>query len=281
MTAFLVPGYAGLKKYKEGGGSWILRAARVKDALPVAIKVLKPELAKDKEHLSGFLLEANILHELKCRSIVRVYDFVKDAKPQPAIVMEFFDSENLKVMIYEQTDFVRKHWHRIIYELAGAFMYIHKRGIIHRDMKPENVLVAADGYAKLIDFSLAITKKAKPRKISGTPTYISPEQINRDKLTPATDMYSFGVTIYEIITGGPPFTGATTTEILDQHLKKLPLHISKGFPGLDPELASFVMRMLAKDPRNRPQDMKELLTLLKKIDPAPLAPLNASRRQSG
>lgn len=278
MVAFLVPGYAGLKHYKEGGGSYILRANRVKDAATVAIKVLKPEVASDKEQVTAFEQEAQILQELKCRSIVRAYDYIKDAKPQPAIVMEFFDSENLKILQFERPDFVRQHWHSILYEIAGALMYIHKRGIIHRDMKPENVLVAANGLAKLIDFSLAITKKTRPRKISGTPSYISPEQINKDKLTHLTDIYSFGIMVYEMLTGAPPYVGATTQEILEAHLKKTPIHISKGCPGLDPELASFVMRTLAKDPRNRPQEAKELLVLLKKLDPKPLAPLKTGRR---
>lgn len=271
MAVFLVPGYTGLTTYKEGGGSYVLKGQRKADGEVVAVKVLKPEAARDKEQVTAFQQEADILSKLRCRSVIRVHEFVLAAKPQPAIVMEFFPSENLKILMYEKTAFVRKHWHRILYEISGALMYIHKRGIVHRDMKPENVLVSSDGLAKLIDFSLALTKSRKPRKIQGTPSYIAPEQIQKGKVTPLTDIYSFGVMIYELLTGGPPFTGKDQKEILGKHLQQLPVHISKGCKGLDPELASFVMRMLAKEPRNRPPDITELLALLKKTDRAPLA----------
>ncbi|MGE0433340.1 MAG: serine/threonine protein kinase [Planctomycetota bacterium] len=271
MAVFLVPGYTGLTSYKEGGGSYVLKGQRKADGEIVAVKVLKPEAARDKEQMQAFTQEADILSQLRCRSVIRVYEYVSSAKPLPAIVMEYFPSENLKVLMYEKTDFVRQHWHRILYEISGALMYIHKRGIVHRDMKPENVLVSSDGLAKLIDFSLAITKARKPRKIQGTPSYIAPEQIMRGKVTPLTDIYSFGVMIYELLTGAAPFVGKTTNEVLDQHLKTLPIHVSKRCKGLDPGLASIVMRMLAKEPRNRPPDITELLALLKTTDRAPLA----------
>ncbi len=264
MTVYLIPGYSNYKEYKEGGSSLILKAVRMRDQKPFAIKMIKEEAAKNKEQMRAFYQEAEIMKEIRCRSIVRVYDFIEEAKPRPAAIMELFEGENLKVLLRTEPEFIKKHWHKILYEIAGALMYIHKRGIIHRDIKPENIMVAPDGMAKLIDFSLAYTKTKKPRKIQGTPTYISPEQIAKKKLTPATDIYSFGVTAYEMFAEKPPFS---EPDLLEKHKHAIPESLIKLVPEMDKELAAFIMRMLAKDPQNRPQDMKEMLLLLKKISP--------------
>ena len=267
MAIFRIPGFTNYKEHKEGGSSIILRANRQRDNKLFALKIIKEDVAKDKENLRSFAQEAEMLREIKCRSIVRVFDYIEDAKPNPCMIMEWIEGNNLKVLIKTNIDFVHQHWHSILYEIAGALMYTHKRGIIHRDIKPENIIVDKSGMAKLIDFSLALSKTKKPRKIQGTPSYISPEQIEKNKITTATDIYSFGVTAYEMMAGFAPFS---EPNILEKHLRAIPESLAKVAAYVNKDLAAFIMRMLQKDPKSRPQDMTELLTLLKQIDSAPI-----------
>ncbi len=268
MAVYRITGFTGYKELKHGGSSTILSAERTKDNKIFAIKMITPEALQDKDQYRAFIQEAEIMKELKCRSIVRAFEILEDAQPRPAIVLELLEGKNLKVLMKTDIEFVYEHWHKIIYEIAGALMYIHKRGIIHRDIKPENIIVDADGMAKLTDFSLAITKTKKPRKIQGTLLYISPEQIQKKKLTVATDIYSFGVTMYEMFVNEPPFK---EPGVLDKHLSAVPESLNKIAPSdLSKELASYIMRMLQKDPESRPQDMKDLLGLLKQIDSDPI-----------
>ena len=268
MAVYRIAGFTGYKELKHGGSSTILTAERAKDKKVFAIKMITPEALQDKDQYRAFIQEAEIMKEIKCRSIVRAFEIIEDAQPRPAIVLELLEGKNLKVLMKTDIEFVYKHWHKIIYEIAGALMYIHKRGIIHRDIKPENIIVDADGMAKLTDFSLAITKTKKPRKIQGTPVYISPEQIQKKKLTAATDIYSFGVTMYEMFVNEPPFK---EPGVLDKHLSAVPESLNKVAPGnLNKELAAFIMRMLQKDPESRPTDMKDLLSLLKQIGSDPI-----------
>lgn len=264
MARVQVPGYVNITEYKEGGSAHILKAVRKADGMPVAIKMIKPEVVTDKEQFKAFKQEAEMMADFRCRSIVRVFEYVTGALPRPAFVMEFFPSENLKVVLWRAPQLCRTYWYPILWESAGALMYCHEQGVIHRDVKPENILVAKNGLAKLCDFSLAVSKKIKPKKIQGTTTYIAPEQIQKKKLDYRTDVYSFGVTAYELMVGKPPFIGTSPQSILEKHVSAMPQSLKQIDAEIDSELAAMIMRMLSKDLGNRPT-MKEFLETMRSI----------------
>jgi serine/threonine protein kinase len=158
---------------------------------------------------------------------------------------------------------IHKKEFRVLMEVADALAYVHNQGIIHKDVKPENVLINGRSEVRLIDFSLASTKWDRflqfGKKIEGTPLYMSPEQIRGEKCDHRTDMYSFGVMMYEMLAKKPLFMADNQNKILEKHLKDRPTPLGLILPTVSPELDAFVMRLLAKDPNNRYPDMTTVM----------------------
>jgi serine/threonine-protein kinase len=183
--------------------------------------------------------------------------------------MEYFHSENLKVALWKFPERVYKYEFYVLRQVAEGLAYLHARGIVHRDMKPENILVNDGSECKLIDLSLAQDKwdRLNPfvrGRVEGTPLYMPPEQIRGQKVDARADIYSFGVVIYELLTKRPPFIGTTPQSILDKHLKLAPMPLRSHVKTIAPELEVMVLKMMEKDPAKRFQDMTSILYELSK-----------------
>jgi len=260
---------SGLLKYHiistlwVGQSSIVYRATDAHNKL-VAIKMLLPDTAASRRAVRAMEREAKLSLKLQHPCIVQSIEYIRDA-PMPALVMEYFESENLKLRIVRDPELIREHAQQVILQSCEALAYVHAQGLVHRDVKPENVLVAADGQTKIIDFALALeTGKGWPlglgrRRIAGTRPYIAPETIRRRPPDPRTDIYSLGVTIYEMLTGRPPFTSGDRDELLRKHLVEQPAYMRTYRRGISAKMDELVLQMLSKKPEHRPESMEEII----------------------
>src|SRR5262249_27801338 len=172
----------------------------------------------------------------------------------------------LKLRLMHKEAFVKENAKKIIEQAATALAFMHDKGWVHRDIKPDNILVNASADVRIIDFALAqrIAKGKsmfgrKKGKAQGTRSYMSPEQIRGEPLDARSDLYSFGATIYEILTGRPPFRAATAQDLLNKQIVEKPVSPQVHNPEISDEMADLVLRMLAKKREDRPRDFHEFL----------------------
>ncbi|HME05168.1 MAG TPA: protein kinase [Solirubrobacteraceae bacterium] len=234
---------------------------------PVAVKVIKPWWAEDSEWVERFQREAQLLARVDDPGIVQIYDF-GHAEEGPYYVAELVDGESLAERL--QRGPLPAAESRVVAEkLARALGSAHSRGIVHCDVKPANVLLAADGRVKVGDFGVARlaggTSGGVSVTVAGTPRYMSPEQARGRPTTAATDVYSAGIVLYEMLTGEPPFTSGSAVELGLRHLQDAPPALPAHVP---PALAAVVMRALAKDPAERYADGAALAAALAGADPS-------------
>lgn len=264
MIGSVLKGYQVLDKIKDGSVGTVWRA-RDSSGRIVALKQLALRLAGIPPRRKLFRREAEITSRIRHRNIIRVYDYV-DVSPQPFFVMEYFKSENLKYAMMRLPERVEGREFTILAQVARALEQIHAGGIIHRDVKPENVLVSASSEVRLIDFSLALTRVGRwlrfRRKAEGTPQYMSPEQVLGRAGDERSDIYSFGVLAYELLTKRPPLTAGSTEGLLEKHLRETPPPMRTYVPTISPDLDRFVLSMLAKDPARRPPHMAVVVSEL-------------------
>jgi len=264
-----IAGYRCVTRINAGGTGAIWKAENI-DGEVVAIKIIHPQLAKTRQSQSILLNEYRLCKSFGHPGLLR-YIACGVFEGAPYMVMEHFPGAKLKDCIAAGAPCaVREKAREIIIRVAEALGHIHAHGIVHRDVKPDNILVNAEAEIRLIDFSSAIAGMAKwlpfVRKSEGTPSYIAPEQIRRHRATPAADMYSLGATVYEMFAGRPPFVGNTPNEVLNRHLKSLPETLVRFVRDINPEFDGLVRSMLAKDPAQRPRDMAALVRQLKRIE---------------
>ncbi len=261
MNPISLKGYLVLDKIKDGsvGTVWLARDGRGHE---FALKQLGPQHASDSSQVRQFEKEARLTQKLDHPGIIKVHDYVAH-KPQPFFVMEYFVSENLKVVLARFPERLHKREFQVLMKVADALAHVHSRGLIHKDVKPENVLVSASGDVRLIDFSLASTRWDRllhfGRKVQGTPLYMAPEQIRGERGDARTDVYAFGVMMYELLAKRPPFLADNPAKILEKHLREKPASLRSIAPAISAQLDAFVLRLLAKDPAARPADMTAVL----------------------
>jgi len=258
--------YAVEKEVGRGGMGIVYEAHDRTLDRRVALKSFPGALLGRGEAVERFKREAMALARLAHPNIVQVYDLTA-ADGNICIVMEYVDSGDLAGLM-EKGPMDRHAVLRIAAQLARALAYAHAQGIIHRDFKPENVLMTRDGVPKIMDFGLAKMSE-KPNmtvqgSIMGSPRYMSPEQARGHGTDERTDIYSFGVTLYEMLCGAPPFEGDTMA-ILYKHVHEEPPPIREKVPDLPEPLAVLVERMMAKDPALRPAAMTEIVEILESL----------------
>ena len=265
MTGTSLKGYLLQEKIRDGSVGTVWRATDSKQQV-VAIKQMSPAAAADPDKVKAFEKEASLTQKLAHKSIIKVFEML-DCNP-PAFVMELFESENLKYALWNTPERIVKHEFRILRQVADALAFVHSQGVVHKDIKPENVLVNAKQEARLIDFSLAQTKMDRmlqfSRRVEGTPLYMAPEQIRGEKCDARADVYSFGVMTFEILTRRPPFIGTTHQAIADKHLKEPAPSMRTFVPTLDSALDAIVLKMLAKKKEDRWDSMTVVLYELSK-----------------
>jgi serine/threonine protein kinase len=266
---------SGLLKYHITGTLWVGQTSIVYRATDahrdqVVVKMLLPDMASSRRAAREMEYEARLTLRMDHPGIVKAIEFVRDA-PMPALVMEHFNSENLKMHIVHRPETIREHAEDIILQVCESLGYVHDQGLVHRDVKPENVLVNDDGETKIIDFALAVpTGKGRPlgflrRRIAGTRPYIAPETIKRKAPDVRTDIYSLGITIYEMLTGRPPFTSGDRDEILRKHLTEQPVYMRTHDGRISPRMDELVLQMLSKNPAQRPEDTREVVRRMRDI----------------
>ena len=241
-----------------GGMGEVWRATDEVLGRVVSVKFLHPQFASDESFLERMLREARAASAINHPGVVAVYDFGRidpeDGVPTSYIVMEHVDGPSLSQMLTEGPLGVDKSL-MILEETAGALYAAHRAGVVHRDVKPGNIIMAPSGHVKLTDFGIARSQDTSTitdsGSITGTATYLSPEQASGEKATEASDLYSLGVVIYSCLTGGPPFTREGPVAIALAHLQDPPPPLPEEIPV---GVSDLVMSLLEKKPNDRPVD---------------------------
>ncbi|MCA9073413.1 MAG: serine/threonine protein kinase [Planctomycetaceae bacterium] len=256
-----------------GNFSQVWEATPSGSGTSVAMKLLLPEALADKDQVKLFKHEINVVKQLEHPNIIRYIDSAV-TKKQAYYTMEYFRGLNLKSLIRADLHSVHLRANKLMECCTQAFAYMHEKGWIHKDIKPDNILLTKGGEVRVIDFSLAskpsssvghmMTRK-KSIAIQGTRTYIAPELIKRERLTPAADIYSLGVLFYEALAGRPPFMGGTPNELLMMHVRDQPDLPSSYHPNVHPEADALVMKMLKKKPSDRHESMQEVFTEVRSL----------------
>jgi serine/threonine-protein kinase len=261
MVGKILRGYEITEKIRDGSVGTVWKAHNPKGEL-VAVKQISAKNARVPHKLKEFAREAALTRSLRHPQIIRVHEYV-NVQPQPFFSMEYFESESLKYTIASLPDRLYKKEFYVLRMLAEALEYLHAQGIVHKDIKPENVLVSESAEVRLIDFSLAKTKWDRRlqfgKKVEGTPLYMAPEQLRGEKCDPRTDIYSFGTLAYELLTRSAPFMAPDQDQIIQKQLKERPASLMSHVATISPEVNAFIFQMLEKDPGKRIPDMKFVL----------------------
>jgi serine/threonine-protein kinase len=250
-----------------GGMSEVHLARDVRLHRDVAVKVLRADLARDPSFYLRFRREAQNAAALNHPSIVAVYDTGEAETPTgplPYIVMEYVDGVTLRDIVHTDGPLPAQRAIEIIADACQALNFSHQNGIIHRDVKPANIMINNANAVKVMDFGIAraiadsgisVTQTAA---VIGTAQYLSPEQARGDSVDARSDVYSLGCVLYEILTGEPPFTGDSPVAVAYQHVREDPVPPSKRHEGISPDLDAVVLKALAKNPDNRYQTAAEM-----------------------
>ena len=275
--------YAVLKKLGEGGKGVVYKARDTVLNRIVAVKMLK-SAALGAAASSRFIREAQAVAKLNHPNIVSIYDIGKEDEKQ-FFVLEFVDGMSLRDLMatYPEGKCDIQTVLRTGIDICKALEYAHSQGVLHRDVKPENVLITQDGIAKLMDFGLAkmvgkpgITQEGV---IVGTVAYVAPEIALGKGADARSDLYSFGAVLYEIVTGKPPFPGEDPVKIIFSHIHDYPVSPSRLNSKVPQALAECIMKLLEKEPGNRFQTVGDLLEVLREITEGFLREVHVPSRQ--
>ncbi len=247
-----------------------------------AIKQLLASRGVDSSERRAFEFEGRLGMQLHHPNLIKVHHYVKE-RDQPYFVMDYFSGFQLRLGLHRPKDFpvVRSSLHRILTQSASALAYMHDKGWIHRDVKPENIMCNKTGEVRLIDYTLTRRPLSGLGKFlglkvprQGTKSYMSPEQILCESPAPTADVYSFGITCYELACGRQPFRANSENELLNKHMRQVPVSPIAFNKEITQEFSDLVLEMIRKKPADRPQDLHHFLSRFAKVrifqgDPAP------------
>ncbi len=256
--------YEVLRELGEGSQAVVFLARDRRLDRLVALKVLRPELTGDREFAARFEREARAAASLAHANVVTIYDYGQSGQLS-YIAMEYVAGGNLKALLRRQGRLSPAQALAIAEQVLAALAAAHARGIIHRDVKPENILLTPELDVKVADFGIARVgnvERTGSGLALGTALYMSPEQALGEVITPAADVYSFGVVLFEMLAGRPPFQGSSAVEVALRHVREEPPRLSTLAPAIPPRLESIVMQALAKSPERRWANAEEALQAL-------------------
>lgn len=241
----------------EGGMASVYRALDLRTGHRVAVKFLRQELQANPEFLDRFRREATAASRMSHHNIVNLLD-IGDNPAAPYLVFEFVDGKTLKEIIAEHGKLPQSTAVQIAIRILSALRHAHEAGVIHRDIKPQNILVDRQGYIKVSDFGIArmvgantITESDAKQTVMGSVHYFSPEQARGETATFASDLYSVGVVLYEMLTGQVPFEGETPVAVAMQHMQSTAKPIREISPAVTASVESVVNKAMQKDPKER------------------------------
>jgi serine/threonine protein kinase len=272
MAEEVLGGYRLLRHIVTGQTSQVWEVVEVHSNRHFAMKLLLPERAVDPLHRNFLFHEAEVGQKLAHPNIIRIIKVDRNLHT-PYFVMEYFPAGSLKVRILrKEFDFIREKGLDILKQVATGLAFMNSKGWVHRDIKPDNILVASSGDVRIIDFALAQRRVSglakffrRETKTQGTRSYMSPEQIRGQQLDARADVYSFAATCYEMVTGRPPFRAGSSQELLVKHIIEKPVSPRHHNPDVSEQFADLILRMLAKKKEDRPSDFHQVLMSLRGI----------------
>ncbi|PJF45019.1 MAG: hypothetical protein CUN55_00970 [Phototrophicales bacterium] len=258
--------YRLVSQHGSGGMSVIYKATDLELGRTVAIKILRPSLTHDESFLKRFRQEARNVANLGHPNIVTVHDVGQDGNTY-YMVMEFVDGPDLKRVIKAEAPLDIRRTLDIAIQMCAGIGYAHRAGLVHADVKPQNILLAEGDRVKVTDFGIAqalaaTVPKERQKIVWGSPHYFAPEQAQGEYPSPAADVYSIGIVIFEMLTGRLPFVGNDQQELAMAHIRDKPPRIIELNPRVPSSLDQIVQRTLAKDPMQRPRDADQLKRIL-------------------
>jgi len=254
----------------KGGMGSVYKARQVKLNRTVALKVLHIEgdSEEEKEAEKRFYSEAQAMKELNHQNLATVYDFGKQ-DDKIFIAMTFVEGESLSDIIKREKKLPVKRAIYIAWQIARGLEYAHEREVVHRDIKPSNIMIKKNNEVCIIDFGISISTHSQrltnPGMTMGTPEYMSPEQCQNKNVTFQSDIYSFGIVFYEMLTGDPPFVGGASLSILNRHLSEAPKSLRKKNDEVSEELEKIIFKCLEKKTDQRYKKFAVFIEELKNI----------------
>ena len=235
-----------------GGGATavVYRALHEGLGRPVAVKILRPQAAASPGVLDSFRREGRAIARIDSENVLKVYDVVDEGNLH-VMVMELLEGESVLDFVAARGPLRKIDALRILRQAAQGLTAAHAQGIVHRDVKPQNLIVLPDGTVKLVDFGLALAGEGGQARV-GTPHYVAPETVATGSTVPASDVYSLGVTLYHLLVGQPPYAGRTVPEVLRAHRDAEPMPLEAGRPKLGRDVLDLFQALTAHDPALRP-----------------------------
>jgi serine/threonine-protein kinase len=269
-----IKGYRIDKRLGAGGMGDVYRAQQISLDRPVALKILPPHLAEDEEFIERFVVEARAAGKLSHQNIVAAVD-IGESNGRYFFVMELIQGPTLQQMIQREGAIEEARALDIARQIARGLRHACRQGLIHRDIKPANIMFTPENVAKICDFGLARdihadATQAEPGIVQSSPAYASPEQSRgRQDLDPRTDMYSLGVTLFEMLTGKRPFAADRPADLLKKHATEAPPEPRNLNPEITPAANQLVLRLLKKKPEQRFESYDELLEAMDAVGQPP------------
>ena len=253
-----IPGYKIMKEIGSGSMGKVYLALQVSMQREVALKILSKDLVSDEKFTRRFSEEAKAMGRLRHRNLVSALD-AGCADGLYYFVMDYVEGQTLDKILAERGRLPPQEAFHIAAQIAAGLEFAHQKGLVHRDVKPGNIIVDGDGVARLCDMGLVRPKGAKGEDtLEGTPNYISPEQAaGKAKIDHRSDIYSLGATLYRMVSGRPPFEGKIAYEIARKHITETPKPLCEIAPGVSAEFAAVIEKMMAKRLQDRYQSMAE------------------------
>ena len=268
----------------EGGMGRVYKAYDRELDRYVALKVLQPELTRDPQIIQRFKHELLLASRISHKNILRIHD-LSEADGVKYISMAFVDGEDLHHLLRKESPLPLERSLKIARQLCEALDAAHSEGVVHRDFKPHNVLVAKGDHVYVSDFGLATSLETAKLGMTrtgafvGTPRYMSPEQVEGGKVDSRSDLYSLGLVLYEMMTGDLPFAGESTWQLMYQRVKEKPKDPKQARPDLPDWVARIILHCLEREPENRYQSAKEILADIDAHRSPTLAPGTFLRRR--
>ncbi|MDJ0975753.1 MAG: serine/threonine-protein kinase [Planctomycetota bacterium] len=258
-----IAGYRLLERLGEGAMGTVYKARQLSLDREVAIKVLAPDLAKDDAYVERFMKEARAVARLNHTNVISGID-VGDADGIKYMVMEFADGMTVASLLRRGGSLDEERALRIGAQMARALDHAHRNHLVHRDVKPDNIIITGDGVAKLCDLGLArIESGTDDSTRMGTPAYMSPELARHDTaVDERTDLYSLGATLFHMVTGREPYTGKDGPSVMAKHLTEPVPNATEVEPSVSLETSALIAQLMAKQAVERIATAKELLDLL-------------------